>query len=281
MNDHDLFPPPPVEPLDDATRARLRARVLDGLDDGGSVGSSRRPRRWVVPAGAAAAVVVVVGVAAGVALKGDPQGSGAPVDPAGSGSPTASPSVSSDASDAPTPESGDPTPPVDDAACQRELRFVLRGAEPVASTSSETGTTTFLVLRDRWTLCSTHGGRTTVHRPRRLGAPDDQESYGVSSVYSGPDTSTYVAGGVLPDGVTDAAITYGFPDGHTEPADLVRGDDGRTWWSMDYTVTGGELNTGNTLRLDPIRVDVVAGGVEETYELEWAINTCQQANHGC
>ncbi|WP_299054801.1 hypothetical protein [uncultured Nocardioides sp.] len=265
---HDLPAPPAVAPLDDATRARLRARVVAGLDEA----PDRPPRRWVVPAAAAAAVLAVVGVGAAVALPDDPA---TPVGPAAQES-------SSPPSQEPSPRSADPTGPPD-PACEREVEGVLRGAEPVVTTLSETGATTFYVTDDRWTLCSTHGGRPTVHRPRALDTPDDQAAYGVSSLFPRARTSTYVAGGLLPDGVTDAEILYGFPDGHREPAATVTDDAGRTWWEMEYTVTGGVLNGGGSVfDLDPIEVDVAYGDTAETYELTWSVrDTCLQANHGC
>lgn len=268
LQDHqDLPAPPAVAPLDDATRARLRARVVAGLEEGAD-----RPRRpWVVPTAAAAAVLAVVGVGAAVAL---PDGPATPVGPASQES-------SAPPSQEPSPESAVPTAPPD-PQCAREVDGVLRDAEPVVTTQSETGTTTFYVTDDRWTLCSTHGGRVTVHRPRDLDAPDDRAAYGVSSLHPQARTSTYVAGGLLPDGVTEAAITYGFADGHQQPATTTTDGAGRTWWQMEYSVSGGVLNGGGTIfDVDPIEVAVAYDGTDETYVLDWAEDTCLQANHGC
>ncbi|GAA5149994.1 hypothetical protein GCM10023340_26200 [Nocardioides marinquilinus] len=287
--------------MDDATRARLRARVVAGLDESGH----RRPRRWLVPAAAAAAVVVVAGVTAGVALGGD-DGPSAPSGPAGSG--TADVPPSDEASEAPDGPSDEPTPsdppsdepssepssdpssaPADpddavsdaEAACRPELEFILKGADVVASTTSETGSTVFFVKGGKWTACSTHGGRATVFGARALDAPDDKDAYAISSVYPKARTSTFVSAGLVPEGASRFAVGYTFPDGHRTPLTQVSDEEGRTWWSMDYTVTGGPINETNQLELDPITVEVTTDRSTQTYTLDWALDTCRQANHGC
>jgi hypothetical protein len=289
----DLPAPPPGEPMDDATRARLRARVLAGLDESGR----RRPRRWLVPAAAAAAVVVVAGVTAGLALGGDDDAS-APGAPAGSGTAVPPSDEASEAPDDPTPSTPPSTPPSDEpsdgpssepadsdadaeAACRPELQLVLKGADVVASTSSETGSTLFYVKGQKWTACSTHGGRATVFGARGLDAADDKDAYAVSSVYPKARTSSFASAGLVPDAAGTPGIEYLFPDGHREGVTNVVDEQGRTWWSMEYTVTGGPINQGNQLDLDPIRVETSVGGAPQTYALDWALDTCRQANHGC
>ncbi len=76
------------------------------------------------------------------------------------------------------------------------------------------------------------------------------------------------------------AISYTFPDGHTEQA--VVGENGL--WSMSYLPTGGVLADPktNTSRLDPITVSVdYMSGDRRDFALQWGLNTCAQFNHGC
>lgn len=90
--------------------------------------------------------------------------------------------------------------------------------------------------------------------------------------------SYFFAGGHDFDGVQ--AISYTFPDGHTE--DAVVGKNG--FWSMSYLPTDGVLADPrtNTSRLDPIKVKL-----RHSYDnfwvasLEWGEDTCAQLNHGC
>ena len=88
--------PPPDRPLDPAARARLRAHLVETL--GEAPGSARR---WLVPAAAAAAVVLIAGVAGFTALRsGDAtDAGGGPGGFASEPSPTAS-------TGAPTPWTG-------------------------------------------------------------------------------------------------------------------------------------------------------------------------------
>lgn len=109
----------------------------------------------------------------------------------------------------------------------------------------------------------------------------DSETLAISQNYiASPDGaySYFFAAGRDFDGVE--AISYTFPDGHTE--DAVLGKNG--FWSMSYLPTEGVLADPktNTFRLDPIKVTL-----RHSYDdfwvasLEWGLDTCAQLNHGC
>ena len=250
--------PPPEEPMPAQARARIRAELLAAAQE------TPRARRWLVPAGVAAAVVLVAALAAW-AVQGDPEppeeGPGPAVVPSATPEPTG-------------PE--EPDDPGDRWAghgpCQQELRRPFPGAELAASFDEHTS---IWVKGDRFALCD-HRDRTTVQRPEPLTPVDGVETYAVSSVHSASGEVTRVAGGVVPDGAMAFTVEYTFPDGETVAAETVEGG-GHTWWRVVHTYT----STGNEMEQPPIEVTVSYSGVQESYELRWAQDTCAQVNHGC
>lgn len=300
----DPLAPPLPEPLDPAVRARLRARVLADVED--AAGPSWG--RWAVPLATAAAVAVVGTTAAVVGLTADGERSapdplgGPPTTTAAAPSPPAGPSPTRTPS--PTlpvlPEEGgtltyDPstgelpgyvdTEPDD---CPSEVRFVLKGAEPVVEVVGEASTGTFLVRGDRWVQCTEGPEAVTVTGDRVLGAPfadDDATPWQVSTDTSdytrSSMTQLFVAGGPLPEGIT--GIAYRFPGGAEERAEVVRDDDGRAWWRMEHVATQGVLaDPRQSLQdLDPIEVTVSLSGRQVVVPLRWGVDTCAQLNHGC
>jgi hypothetical protein len=299
----DPLAPPPPEPLDPAARARLRARVLTDVD---TVPPTSRGR-WAVPVAAAAAVAVVATMAAVVGLSspGDrtqeaPLGGAVPS--TASASPATDPATTPSASTTSLPvlpdeggvatsEPGTLLPGSGASApedCAGELRFVLRGAEPVVELAGEASTATFVVKGDRWAQCTVGPEAVTVAGDREVTATyarDDATPWQVSSDISdfrrSSMTLLFVAGGPLPEGVT--AITYRFPGGAVEEAVTATDDQGRTWWRMEHVATDGVLaDPGrNQLELDPIEVTIVSGGGTDTVLLDWGTDTCAQLNHGC
>jgi hypothetical protein len=303
MTDHM---PPPEEPLNDQARARIRAELL----------AAARPapssRRWAVPATAAASVALVAGLTAwATGVVGGGAGDGAGPATGTSESPPAEPlpPVVTDPEAVPTeslpvepvpsgqtppaapvtPEEGEPsaTPAATEAgagACQAELEHVLQGAQQVAAFPKEDGgTTSFWVKGGRFSVCNERAGVTTVHKPLPLEPDlDDVATFRVSSVYQAPTPDGYrtirVAGGLVPDGALAFDVIYTFPDGHTEQATKVTDDQGRTWWRMayDYADAGGDEMQG-----PPIEVEVTLSGSGFGFTLEWGVDTCAQANHGC
>lgn len=275
--------PPPDEPMPDQTRARIRAELLETAQ------AAPRARRWLIPAGVAAAVVLVAAMAAWAVQAGPDDSAGGPaVAPSATPSPEVTPTPSvppGEESDAPSPSvemSPDPTGPEDPddpgdhwaghGPCEQELRHPLAGAEMAASFDEHTS---FWVQGDRFALCDQRD-RTTVQGPRPLAPAGTVETYAVSSVYTASGQVTRVAGGVVPDGATAYSVEYTFPDGATIPAETVEGG-GRTWWRVAHTYE----SAGNEMKDPPIRVTVSWSGVQQTYELRWGLDTCAQVNHGC
>src|SRR6478735_7752087 len=106
--------PPPDEPLPDQSRARIRAELIEAAQ------SPPRLRRWLVPAGLAAAAVLVVALAGwAVRLGSDDE----------SGSPAVAPTSAAPSDTGPE----DPDDPGDHWAghgpCAQELRYPFPGAE--------------------------------------------------------------------------------------------------------------------------------------------------------
>jgi hypothetical protein len=276
-NEMSDLTPPPEEPMSDHARARIREQLLRGT----YAGAAAPTRRWVVPGLAAAAVVLVAAMAAwAVQLGGDGGSDGAPVASTSSVAPTVAGSEKPRemSSSAPPEEAGQ----VGRGACPDELTHVLPGAEEAVSfPASSGGMTSFWVKGDRFVLCDERAGITTVHHPLPLTPVEDTGTYRVSSIYP-PAAQGYrtirVAGGVVPDGAMAFDVRYTFPDGHTEAATNATDDQGRTWWRMAYEYQDGG---GNELDQPPIEVTVSFSGVQHTYTLDWAVDTCAQANHGC
>jgi hypothetical protein len=261
--------PPPDEPLPDQTRARIRAELLEAAQAG------PRTRRWLVPAAVAAAVVLVAGLAAWAVRAG---GDGAPDDSA----PPAAASSATPTGRGHRVPSHEPSAPGDTAdpgdhwagygPCTQELRYPLPGAELAATFDDHTS---MWVKGDRFALCDVRG-RTTVQRPRPLTPEARADTYAVSSVYTASGEVTRVAGGVVPDGATAFDVSYTFPDGETVPAETVSGG-GHTWWRVVHTYA----SQGNEMKDPAIDVTVSYSGVQEHYTLQWGLDTCAQANHGC
>ena len=256
--------PPPDEPLPDQSRARIRADLLAATQDG-----RRGVRRWVVPVVAAAAVLVVVGVA-GWAVQAGRDDDGAPV-----GVPTPTTTAPDPA---PSEPSGKATLSL--STCTDPIGQVLAGAQLAATFPADDvgGETTMWVAGETYALCDVRAGTTTVHKPVSMATADGIAPYQVSSVY--PRTAdgfrtVQVAGGLVPEGATAFDVSYTFPDGHTEAATTTTDDQGRTWWRMVYSYDSSEPDP------TPIRVTVSYSGAEKEYSLKPGVDTCAQANETC
>jgi hypothetical protein len=295
--------PPPERPLSDEARARIRGELLEHAHDR----RSTMPR-WVVPAGAAAAVALVAGLSfwainpggtepGGLPVTGDATATApppplmpatpAPSDQGASAPTPAGPPPSDEGSSTPTPADGSvPATPVGPdsvqvgtRSCEQELRYVLRGATLAVQVDDSSS---FWVKGDKFSLCHAIDGSTTVTQPLPLEPRDGVATYRVLSKYP-PSEDGYqtvrAAGGIVPAGAEDVFdVAYTFPDGHTEHATKTTDDQGRTWWRMVYTYDDGG---GNELEKPEITVTLSLSGVQETYPLAWGEDTCAQANHGC
>jgi hypothetical protein len=114
------------------------------------------------------------------------------------------------------------------------------------------------------------------HR-KSAGYEPDRSTLAVSTNYvesEGGLLSEYVAGGRDFDGV--AAISFAFPDGHTERA--IVGQNGL--WSMVYLPERDLSAQGPPIEVTVEYTDAVGGG-SETFVLRWGLDTCAQLNHGC
>jgi hypothetical protein len=167
----------------------------------------------------------------------------------------------------------------------------IAGATVTASRPGTFGTTYLYETKTAWIVCDDFaagdGGAPTL-LDAHLKTDDyepTQRTIGISQNIVGLDPRSwkyqYFAAGRDFDGVH--AISYAFPDGHTE--DAVVGQNGL--WSMNYQPTSGPLANPDTnfTTLDPIRVtvsytDAVGGGADE-FTLRWGAGTCGQVNHGC
>lgn len=279
--------PPPERPLSDQARARIRADLLANAHEHRSV-----TPRWAVPAGAAAAVALVAGLGYWAINPGGSGTDGLPVTGGGTSSTTATPSVpstSDQGTGTPTPaapstitESEATVSPdrgggvqVGTGSCEVEMENVLKGATLALQFDA---VSSFWVKGDRFVQCDELDGRTTVHKALPLTPSDNVATYAVSTDFLSGQT-TRSAGGIVPngsEGVFDVAYT--FSDGHTEHATTSTDDQGRTWWRMTYTYDAGG---GNETKLPGIKVTWSLSGVQEEHTLQWATDTCAQANHGC
>lgn len=300
MND---LVPPPEEPMDPATRARIRARLTDGTADSQAPGQ----RPWLLPLGAVAAVLMITVGLGYAAFR--PGGDSAPVpgaDPTSGASDTPAPTPSASTS----PKAVDPGPtatpsevpedletfpaPTPTAGgqdgrtgCKPAVTEQVDHAERVVAWSLADGEAGIWVAEGRWVLCEDSGGIATTHGNRPIafnGQVTTETLRFSSSTYpvEGQQMSTaYVAGGPLPEGVT--GIEYAFPGGHVQQAALRRDDAGRQWWSMGYVPVDGPLADPDrdVLDLDPVRVTVSLSGVQDEYVLRWGRDDCAQVNHGC
>jgi hypothetical protein len=282
--------PPPERPLPDDARARLRADLLAHAHDRRST-----TPRWLVPAGAAAAVALVAGLGYWAIDSGtDRADPGIPVTGGGGDSTvTATPSPGATSPSTPTPMSPTPKPPssvpstetsvpapqvtveVGTRSCPEEMEFVLKGAALALQVDD---VSSFWVKGDRFVQCDELDGRTTVHRALPLTPADKVATYAVSTdLLDGQVTRS--AGGIVPPGLEEVFdVAYTFPDGHTERGTKSTDDQGRTWWRMIYTY---DEDGGSELKKPRIEVRMRLSGAQKDYTLEWGMDTCAQANHGC
>ena len=270
--------PPPERPLPEEARARIRADLLAHAHEHRSTAP-----RWLVPAGAAAAVALVAGLSYWAISTSGSEPDGLPVTGGGRSSATPTPTPtpardplpSNEGTATPTPPGPEGTVEVGTRSCEEELEFVLDGAQPAGQVDE---TATFYVKGDRFALCDKLGSRTTVHQPLPLTPRiKDVSTYDVSSVLDGKKM-VRVAGGIVPEGSFAYDVEYTFPDGHTERAKKVSDAEGRTWWYMAYSYADPG---GNETEQPEIEVTVSLSGAQYTYPLAWGVDTCAQANHGC
>ena len=270
MTDDDRTPPPD-EPRPAQSRDRIRSGLLAAAQDGRETAS----RRWLVPAAATAAVVVVAGLAGWAVRAGGDDGGDPPVT-APSSTPT---SVATD----PVPSEPTVKATLTPSTCVDPMGPTLPGAQLAVTfpAGGDGGETTVWVAGDSFAVCDVRAGTTTVLKPVSMRRAHGVAPYRVSSIYP-PTRDGYrtirVAAGLVPDGVMAFDVRYTFPDGHTEAATTTEDDQGRTWWRMVYAYDDGGANE---LQQPPIEVTVGYSGVEKSYTLAWGVDTCAQANHGC
>jgi hypothetical protein len=273
----DPVTPPPDQPLPEQSRARMRADLLAAAQQDGRPGRAGG-RRWLVPAAAAAAVLVVTGVAGWAIRVGGDEGGAPAGTPTPSGAPGADWTMGWTDDPEPSEPSGKAT--LNLSTCVDPLGRVLPGAQQVVTFPADDGggETTMWVAGESYALCDVRAGRTIVHKPVSMVRAHGVAPYQVSSVY--PQTEAgfrtiQVAGGLVPEGAMAFDVSYTFPDGHTEHATTTTDDEGRTWWRMVYAYDGGEPDPA------PIRVTVGYSGVEKEYSLKPGVDTCAQANETC
>lgn len=279
--------PPPEEPLDPATRARIKARLAEGTAD-------RRPsmlRPWLMPLGAAAAVLVIASGLGYAAFW-----SGGDAEPTPGAGPTTAASEPASVATKPIPtDTSEATPtrppsggPIARDGCAAAVGEQLDGAEQVVTWELPKGEAGIWVAGETSVLCEDSGGIATAHGAQQPVTFDRQfasESLRFSSSTYLMDRrqilTAYVAGGPLPEGVT--GIEYLFPDGHEQRADFRTDDSGRQWWSMGYVPYDGPMADPdrNILDFDPVKVTVSLSGMAYDYTLRWGRDDCAQVNHGC
>jgi hypothetical protein len=268
----DPTTPPPDERLPEQSRSRIRADLLAEAQEGrGGV------RRWLAPVVAAAAVLVVVGVAgwavqAGRDDNGAPAGGPTPTGPSG-----ADWSMGWTDDPAPSEPSGKAT--LNLSTCVDPVGRVLAGARQAVTFPADEGggETTMWVAGESYAVCDVRAGRTIVHKPVPMDLDDGITPYQVSSIYPRTDDgfqTVQVAGGLVPEDAVAFDVSYTFPDGHTERATTTTDDEGRTWWRMVYSY-GGEPDA------TPIRVTVSYSGTQREYSLKPGVDTCAQADETC
>ena len=270
--------PPPERHLDEQTRHQMRAELFAAI----AQPTRRTSRGWLVPVAAAAAVAAVIG---GGSLMLNNDRGGRTLAPGGSDTSATTP-PSAPTTGTPTRQAATPVP-----ACATAVEEFLPGAEMkynqrVDGTGKVTTDVEIWVDGDQWQVCDTFAA---------LDDPDGQQKptlFAVHSGRTGPDQeqvrismnfvgvpgglqAEYVAAGRVSSAVTK--IRYAFPDGHVEAAGPA--DDG--YWSIVYLPGDGPLAGGDLRGVDPIEVTVTADGAEQTYTLEWGVDTCAQINHGC
>jgi hypothetical protein len=273
--------PPPERPLSDRARARIRADLLEHAHEHRSAAP-----RWLVPAGAAAAVVLVAGLCYWAISLGGSETDGLPITGDGTSSVPATPTPSASPNEGtatPTPAGssvpatpeGPGTVQVGTGSCQDEMENLLAGATLAIQVDD---TSSFWVKGERFVVCDELDDRTTVHQALPLAPRDEVSTYAVSTDFL-KGQITRSAGGIVPQGAEEVFdVTYTFPDGHTEHATKSTDDQGRTWWRMIYTYDDGG---GSDLAKPEIQVTMSLSGVQRHYTLAWGEDTCAQANHGC
>ncbi len=272
--------PPPHEPMDDDTRARIAARLTDAT---GSPATGVRATRWLAPVGAAAAVLLIASVAGWAAFS-----PGSESDPAAPSVMTSEPpspaetEVSRSPSEPPTSQN-----PVPSGPCARYVQRELGSAEPVATFEMPAGEAAIWVSGEKSLLCENSGGIDTAHPVRPVAPPAElgTEQLGFSSSIYDYNRErmlvSLVAGGRLPDDVTD--LRYIFPGQDVQAAAITTDDEGRRWWILGYVPEEGPVADPrqNRLDLDPVTVQVVRGEEVDEVTLEWGQDDCTHVNHGC
>ncbi len=281
----DLTPPDPG-PMSDDRKHEIRAQVL------AAIGASQPPRRgWLGPGLAAAAVAAIVATGVYITHDDGSNRSTSPLQPADT-------TVSAHTVPSTTIQKGPPPPappPAENCAdAVNELIMQsappLAGATPTASRAGTIGTTYLYESKAAWVVCddfaSVDGGAPTLlpwHLKSDPYSPTGRTIDVSENVVGEPGHlhHQYLAGGRNFTGVR--AISYTFPDGHTEQA--IIGQDGL--WTMNYQPTAGILVDPNVneSELDPIKgsvtYDAATGGAIDTTTLRWILRTCAQTNHGC
>ncbi len=312
--------PPPDQPLSADRRQEMREHLLSAAGQGDGPGPARRPG-WLIPGLAAAAVVSVIGTGVYLANANDSSTS-TPLLPAGTSTSTSQPTSQAVPSpDGPpdtiqdtvvlrtTAPQGTATPPTPTVQvppirptaqnCADAVNELIQQGEPelagatvTAQRAGDRGTTYLYESKSAWVICDDFAGG-DGGLPTLLAAHSKQKPYVPSAktlqisdnTIGGPNTANwhyqYFAAGADFDGVQ--AISYTFPDGHTE--DAVVGQNGM--WSMNYQPTSGPLADPKTNynNLGPIKVTVAytqsGGSSNDTFTLPWGLGTCGQTNHGC
>lgn len=178
-------------------------------------------------------------------------------------------------------------------SCEDEVELLdeprLRGASVTAERGYGPGTTYLYETKSAWVVCdnlsASDGGAPTLFSPHDKSRPYEPSTTTLAisqNVIAQPNSdlasTQFVAAGRDFDGIQ--AISYAFPDGHTEDAAV--GKNGL--WSMTYLLPDERASnlSANASQLEPIEVTVdYIGGESRTYPLQWGPDTCAQINHGC
>jgi hypothetical protein len=268
--------PPPERQLDEATKQRMRAELTAAT---AAPYRSSRARGWLVPAVAAAAVAAVI--AGGSLMLSGNDGGARTLAPGGS-----------DTSASSTPSSPTSQPATPDPSCARAVKEFLPGADmkysqKVDGAGKVTTDVELWVDGDQWQVCDTFatlddpaGQETPTLFAVQQGRRVNQERLRISMNFvqvGGGLQAEYVAAGRASAEV--AGIRYTFPDGHVEDVTPAAHDG---YWSMVYLPESGPLADGDLRGVDPIKVTVFPViGEQQSYTLEWGVDTCAQINHGC
>lgn len=170
-----------------------------------------------------------------------------------------------------TPVGGRPWDSAASEACQAALG---QQHTQTAQSSDGTGVTSFWTSGNRGVVCDVAGDEAPISietgKPR-AGFDEAALAVTTTALSSGSEPAVrFVAGGRLPWPVQE--ISYTFPDGHTETARFVAGEDDPdvTWWAVTYTATEGPLVDPSTSAadLDPVTISIV-GAAAEAYRLPW------------